>query len=211
MDRRLRELERRASQGVDVDAYHHALIRLGRTSFEEATLYPDYAEALRQAAIRGEDLTSEEERHMKSALPRLMPEHQPVRRNDFPMNYEGFAVVEWDETEHWNASLAAQAGYIGGVYIVDLTKRVHIASLTPSYEMIPLHHSTRGEIPDELDGELVGGFAYANVQDVDYITKSSLRNAVDWVLVDINDYYDPDDDDEPIEQLRQRLQENWVL
>lgn len=63
-----------------------------------------------------------------------------------------FRIVLMDESEHWtDKALVAAAGKIWAAYLYDETRRVHLAELTPSYELRYLYSSTENHVDDDMD------------------------------------------------------------
>lgn len=194
MDKELRSLERRASRGEDIANYARALRRI-----ED----PRCDGLFRYATSRGEKLTGSEEDFLAKNRP---------RQGNFPMNYVGFAVVEVDESYLWSPSIITRVGYTGGIYLIDLTRRAYIASSTPVYPISPLYYSVADgvDIDDEMDLILSKNFSNPEIE-VDYTTRDFLGHVINWMLIDIDDYYNPYDSRPLMEQLRQGLIENRVL
>lgn len=191
MDKVLRSLERQAALGEDILKYARALRRMGD---------PRCVGMFRYAVLRGELAHPEEEEFLAKSW---------SRRGTFPVDYVGFAVIEADESAFWSPNIITKVGYVGGVYLIDLTRRIYIADSTPVYAISSLYYSAGGEVDDEMDAILSESFA--DQLEIDYTTRAFLGHVINWVLIHMDDYYDPYDNRPVMEQLRQRLIENRVL
>jgi len=160
------------------------------------------------ALLRSGNLTSlnySEEQLVRNYLRRNAPQPEATIE-DFPEDFNGYILVEIDETEYWSLDTIVSAGYIGGVYLVDLTKRYHIAEFTPSYEAHPLYAVSLAEpetpIRDTIDEE------WTRNAEIQYWRMEVLRNAINWKKLD-NLELDPEED--PIPQLLEYCQGNHLL
>jgi hypothetical protein len=163
-----------------------------------------YAEALIRAGdLRGLDYI--DERIVREYLAKNTPLPTPAGDN-FPEDYNGYILVEIDETEYWSLDVILAARYVGSVYLVDLTQRYHIAEFTPSYVAHPLYSASLAEpetpIRDIIDED------WSRNAEVQYFRMEVLRHAVNWRKLDDIEL---DPDEEPIQQLIEYCQGNHLL
>lgn len=70
-----------------------------------------------------------------------------------------FRLVVIDETKNWaDEDLVSRAGKIWGAYLYDANRTVHLAEITPSYELHYLYSTAEGDLPDgDLDTLAIHG------------------------------------------------------
>jgi hypothetical protein len=61
-----------------------------------------------------------------------------------------FNVVVLDETHHWSDEIRQYAGKMYGAYMYDVNRQVHVAELTPSYELYFLCNTPLNQVSDEM-------------------------------------------------------------
>jgi hypothetical protein len=61
-----------------------------------------------------------------------------------------FNVVVLDETHQWSDEIRQYAGKMYGAYMYDVNRQVHVAELTPSYELYFLCNTPLNQVSDEM-------------------------------------------------------------
>lgn len=102
-----------------------------------------------------------------------------------------FRIVLLDETRDWtDDGLVGRAGKIWSAYLYDANRSVHLAELTPSYELEYLYCTAEGELTEDdretlqMHGGPEGGVIYVHCSEIDRIEWS--RKHACGIFVDPN-------------------------
>lgn len=188
MDSYLRKLERRWLQTFslqDRDRYFEALRKSDLSSIDRAT-------DLKLRAYLSEKYKPKKQ---KGRIPRF-----PVAR---------FALMELDDSTNWEISVLSRVGYIGSIYLVDLSP-VFLASSIPSFLIIPLYPAIPGYVPGYMADEIFEEFEADEI----YVDESTLNSALRWKALNLASLgINPDQDSEEgvINDLIEELNANHIL
>jgi len=145
---------------------------------------------------------------------------KPVRRNPAEIKPD-WRLVKLDERQHWRDDIKAMTTEIFGVYAYDKNKHVHVAEITPSYELTFIDFDY-GETPkvaddddlrEQLNEMILEGKAeqesgtYMHVRDLDALLKKHPKRGRSIPKLDEPD---PDATDREQEQaVLDEIMERW--
>jgi len=126
-------------------------------------------------------------------------------QNKFPLDYIGYILVELDESNDWSfKTLIDAGGYLGSVYLVDMTQKIFIASLDFDYEAYPLYAVYNANLNENIEY-----YWYIDRPTIEYLSRDNLKNAINWSAVEYS--IGENQTFETVEELREYCTQNRLL